>query len=128
MEGQYFEYLLQLQSQGLITRIILQPHMEIIPAFIKYGRKHRKAVYTPDFLVYYHDGSHKYIEIKGFSKPDADLRRKMFDSKYDDELVWITGTAIVNGRYTQWLDYDEARKIKRERKKKRSEGDKANEL
>ena len=103
--------------KGQIERIILQPHMTIIRAFEKYGRKHRKAVYTPDFLVYYANGSHKYIEVKGFSKPDADLRRKLFDSQYPDELIWVTGVDIVNKRYTRWVNYDDLKIERREKRK-----------
>lgn len=118
MEKQYYEVLLEKQRLGEITEIILQPHMQIIDAFEKYGRKHRKAQYTPDFLVYYKDGSHAYIEIKGFSKPDADLRRKLFDSRYPlDNLVWIGGDACVKGQYTRWLDYDVLKKERAARKK-----------
>ena len=117
MELSQYEHLLEQQKQGIIKEIILQPSMEIIPAYTKYGRKIRKAIYTPDFLVYYTDGSHKYIEVKGFSKPDADLRRKLWDSKYPDELIWITGIKCVKGVYTEWVNYDDLKKIRRERRK-----------
>ena len=122
MEKQAYEHLLEQQKQGIIKEIILQPSMEIIPAYTKYGRKIRKAIYTPDFLVYYADGSHKYIEVKGFSKPDADLRRKLWDSKYPDELIWITGIKCVKGVYTEWVNYDDLKKIRRERRKARQGG------
>ena len=122
MECCYFKELLKQKEQGLIKEIILQPSMEIIPAYTKYGRKIRKAIYTPDFLVFYEDGSHKYIEVKGFSKPDADLRRKLWDSKYPDELVWITGIKCVKGVYTEWVNYDDLKKIRRERRKARQGG------
>lgn len=117
MEAQYYEHLLERQKNGEITQIILQPKFEIIKAYTKYGRKIRKAEYTPDFLVYYPDGSHEYIEIKGLSDPAADLRRKLFDSIYPDNLKWITGINMVNKRYTGWLDYDEVRKLRREKRK-----------
>ena len=117
MELQYYEELLKLQAIGEITQIILQPHVQIIAAFEKYGKKHRKAQYTPDFLCYYRDGSHKYIEVKGMSKPDADLRRKLFDSQYPDELLWVTGIKCVKGKYTEWVLYDDLKRIRRERKK-----------
>lgn len=117
MECQYYKVLLSLQAKGEITEIILQPHMQIIAAFEKYGKKHRKAQYTPDFLCYYKDGSHKYIEVKGFSKPDADLRRKLFDSQYPDELIWVTGVDCVKGVYTRWVFYDDLKKERSERRK-----------
>jgi hypothetical protein len=117
MEAQYYEYLLEQQKIGNVTKIELQPHIEIIPAYEKYGRKIRKSIYSPDFLVFYSDGSHKYIEIKGVSKPDANLRRKLFDHQRADDLLWITGDKIVKGRYTEWKDYDDLRKERRERKK-----------
>jgi hypothetical protein len=117
MESQYYEHLLERQKTGKITQIILQPKFEIIKAYTKYGRKIRKAEYTPDFLVYYPDGTHEYIEIKGLSDASADLRRKLFDSQYPDVLKWICGVDMVNKRYTRWLDYDEVRKLRREKRK-----------
>jgi len=117
MELQAYEYLLK---QPNVTRIELQPSMVIIKAYQKYGRKVRKAVYTPDFLVYYTDGTHKYIEIKGMSDPVADLRRKLWDSMYPDELLWISGADCRNGRYTRWVDYDELKKERREKRKGRA--------
>ena len=121
MELQYYEHLLELQKQGYISSIELQPHMVIIRAFEKYGKKHRKAVYTPDFLVHYADGTHAYIEVKGFSKPDADLRRKLFDSLYPDELIWVTGVERKNKRYTRWVNYDDLKVERRKRKKAKEE-------
>jgi len=117
MELQYFELLNKLKEDGKITEIILQPHMQIIKPFEKYGKKIRKAQYTPDFLVYYPDGTHRYIEVKGFSKPDADLRRKLFDSQYPDNLMWVTGIKCVKRVYTQWVLYDDLKKIRKEAKK-----------
>ena len=117
MELQYFEILSKLKDKGEITEIILQPHMQIIAAYEKYGKKVRKAQYTPDFLVYYPDGSHKYIEVKGFSKPDADLRRKLFDSQYPDDLIWVTGVDCVKGVYQRWVFYDDLKKERGVRRK-----------
>ena len=117
MEAQYYEHLLELKEAGEITEIILQPHMELIPKFEKNGVKYRNMVYTPDFLVYKPDGTHEYIEVKGFSDVSALLRRKSFDYKYPDNLIWITGTHSVNKRFTEWRDYDEVQRERRERKK-----------
>jgi len=117
MEGQFYEHLLTLLKSGEISKIVLQPHMELIPAFEKKGVKYRKMVYTPDFLVYRPDGTHEYIEIKGFAKADALLRRKFFNYKYPDDLSWIIGTKQVKGKFTVWEDYDEHKKAVRLRKK-----------
>lgn len=121
MELQYFELLSSQKDKGEITEIILQPHMQIIAAYEKYGKKIRKAQYTPDFLVHYKDGSHKYIEVKGFSKPDADLRRKLFDSQYPDELIWVTGIKCFKGKYQEWVAYDDLKKIRKDAKKLKKE-------
>lgn len=108
---------MELKAAGKITDIILQPHMELIPKFEKNGVKYRNMVYTPDFLVYYPDGSHVYIEVKGFSTIDAGLRRKLFNYKYPDDLQWVTGTVVRKHKFTVWRDYDEVQKERRERKK-----------
>lgn len=118
MEGMYYEHLLELLKSGEIIKIDLQPHMELIPAFERRGKKYRKMIYTPDFLVVRSDGSKVYIEIKGFAKTDALMRRKLFLYKYDEELIWITGTHKVNKKWTKWEDYDSVvkqRKLKKAR-------------
>ena len=119
MELQYYEYLMKLQESGEISRIELQPSMVIIKAYQKYGRTIRKAVYTSDFLVFYPDESHKYIEVKGMSDPAADLRRKLWDSQYPDELIWVTGVDCRNGKYTRWVEYDLLKKERRVRRKEK---------
>lgn len=74
-------------------------------------------MYTPDFMCYYRDGTHKYIEVKGFCKPDAALRRKLFDSKYPDELIWVTGIDCKKGKYQRFVPYDDLKKIRREKRR-----------
>ena len=118
MEGQYYEHLLELKEAGEITEIVLQPHMELVPKYEKYGNKYRHIVYTPDFYVEYANGTHEYIELKGYSTTDAMLRRRLFDYFYPkDDLRWITGIHQVHHRFTEWRDYDEVQRERKERKK-----------
>jgi hypothetical protein len=121
MEAQYAEYLDGLMKTGEILEIKRQISCQIIPSFEKYGKKHRKAVYTPDFWVRYKDGSTAYIEVKGMSDTAADLRRKAFDSQYPDTLLWVTGVDSVNKRWTRWLPYDDVVKMRKAKRKKAKE-------
>ena len=114
MEAQYYEYLKSLTS---VRKIELQPKRVLIPSFEKLGIKYQGMRYTPDFLVTYKDGTSLLVEIKGFAKTDALMRRKLFEFFYREEkLVWIIGTKMVKGRYTEWRDYFEYKKERRKKK------------
>lgn len=116
-EADYYKYLL---ADKMVKDIQLQPEYTIIEPFkIKCskcdgngqflnGRTNRfnkcrtckgsgkrtrtKAKYTPDFRVEYVDGLVEVVDIKGSQTEAFRLRRKLWEMKYDTELVVIKKT------------------------------------
>lgn len=115
-EAQYYMKLKKDMEKGEIINIELQPRFELQPKFSKYGKNYKAITYTPDFAVTYKCGKVEYIDIKGMSTQQGDMRRKMFDYKYPElTLKWISKSIKfgING----WIDYDELKKIRRDNKK-----------
>lgn len=120
MECMYYKYLLKLQQQGFVVEIKLQPKKILVDKFEKYGKKYRPITYSPDFFVRYSDGTEEYIDVKGVSTQQGDLRRKIFDSIYPDVLRWVSYSKKYG--VNDWIEYDELKK-----KRKENKGRKTNE-
>ena len=76
--------LAELERQGVIADLDLQPKYEIIPKFrvttnaTKNGKSSRGGrIYTPDFF-YYHGLEKVVLEVKGFSDTAYRLRKELF--------------------------------------------------
>ena len=69
--------------------------------------------YVADFVVDYADGTRKVIDVKGQKTVDFKIKEKMFNYRYP-EYNKLYCVVKYNG---QWLEYNEANKIKREKKK-----------
>lgn len=72
--------------------------------------------YIADFVVDYSDGTRKVIDVKGQKTVDFKIKEKMFNYRYP-EYNKLYCVVKYNG---QWMEYDEANKIKREKKKQKS--------
>lgn len=91
MESDYYLYLKELQKQGKIIQIVLQPEYVLLPSFKKFGRTVRKMVYRADFFVMYADRKTVVIDVKGVVTKDFRLKQKMFDYFYPSlELKLVT--------------------------------------
>lgn len=110
----YYKYLLKLQQQGFVVEIKLQPKKILVDKFEKYGKKYRPITYSPDFFVRYSDGTEEYIDVKGVSTQQGDLRRKIFDSIYPDVLRWVSYSKKYG--VNDWIEYDELKKKRKENK------------
>ena len=111
----YYKFLLDMQSKGILKIIELQPKIELLPKFTKHGKKYQAITYTPDFLVEYEDGRRVYLDYKGFSSQQGDLRRKFFAKQVDEELIWITKSKKYS--VTGWINYDELKQLRKKNKK-----------
>ena len=69
--------------------------------------------YIADFVVTYKDGSIKVIDVKGQKTADFKLKEKMFNYMYP-QYNKLFCVVKYNG---EWLEYDEANKIKKSNKK-----------
>lgn len=113
-EGDYYLYLSEQLQDGLIKSFSLQPKIELIPKFEKYGKKFRSTTYTPDFKVTDWEDNVTYIDVKGFSTAPSELRKKLFDYLFpNDKLVWLSYVK----KYGGWIEIDELKRLRKESKK-----------
>jgi hypothetical protein len=91
MEADYYIYLKDLQANGMIAAIELQPTYLLLPSFKKLGRTIRKTEYKADFLITYVDGSKLAVDVKGMTTQAFRIKEKLFHFNHPDlELVLIT--------------------------------------
>lgn len=117
MERDYYVYLRRLQDAGQIIAIELQPTVELQPKFERGGKKYRAITYKPDFHIHWADGRVEYVDVKGISTQQGELRRKMYLYRYDIPLRWVSASKKYSK--TGWIDYDELQRIRRENRKRK---------
>jgi len=116
-EANYYLYLKDKKTKGEIRDFGLQQKFELIPKFEKDGKKYRAMTYTPDFVIFHNDGSEEYIDVKGFSTQQGEMRKKLFDYFYQDKkLVWVS-RSLKHGDKDGWIEHKELEKKRREAKK-----------
>lgn len=54
--------------------------------------------YTPDFRIYFKDGSHEYHEVKGWMDPKSKTKIKRFAKYYPEETLIIIDQAVMKAR------------------------------
>ncbi|MDB0438076.1 DUF1064 domain-containing protein [Clostridioides difficile] len=116
-ESEYYLYLKEKKEKGEIKDFGLQQKFELQPKFKKDGKSYRAITYTVDFAIYKWNGEVVYIDVKGYSTQQGELRKKLFDYKYQDKtLIWISKSKKygIDG----WIEYDELKKKRKENKKK----------
>ncbi|MCI9976249.1 DUF1064 domain-containing protein [Clostridioides difficile] len=116
-ESEYYLYLKERKANGEIKDFGLQQKFELQPKFKKDGKNYRAITYTVDFAIYKWNGEVIYIDVKGYSTQQGELRKKLFDYKYQDKiLIWISKSKKygVDG----WIEYSELKKKRKENKKK----------
>lgn len=112
IEAKYYNYLKNLQSQGIVESFVLQPRFVLLPKFEKNGKKYREIGYNADFTVYYADGHTEVVDIKGMVTQQFELRKKLFEYRYPHELKLLTYSKIDGG----WITHDELKKARKARK------------
>jgi len=82
--------LLYLEKAGLIKDIKLQYEFELQPAFTLNKKKIRKITYIADFY-YYDNKLNDYVveDVKGIRTDVYKLKKKMFEYKYQKEIIEI---------------------------------------
>lgn len=117
-EANYYLYLKAEQQAGRVAGIALQPKIELQPKFDREGKHYKAITYTPDFFVEYSDGRCEYIDVKGTSTQQGELRRKLFLYKMDIPLRWVA----QSNKYSQtgWIDYDELQALRRKARKEKN--------
>ena len=115
IEARYYEYLKELEKQGVVSEFLLQKKYLLLEGFDKNGKRIRPINYIADFEVHYTDGRIEVVDIKGFETPDFRIKKKLFEYRYPFELKLITYSKIDGG----WIELEDLKKARRERKKQR---------
>ena len=135
-EAEYYEYLKAEKKAGRIKSFTMQDEFiiqekfllingERISSSVKDFSKLQKAnpgctvqaiKYRADFMVHYKDGSVRVIDVKGQKTADFKIKEKMFNYMYPQ----YNGLYCVVKYNGGWMEYNEAQKLKRERKKKKT--------
>jgi len=89
-EAKRYEKLKELQSQGQIQNLSIQPRFMLQEGFVNIdtGKKERAIEYVADFQ--YDEGDRTVVEdVKGFKTADYKIKRKLFIKKYQSEYKHI---------------------------------------
>jgi hypothetical protein len=117
-EAEYYQRLLTMQAQGIVKAVELQPVVELQPRFQHDGRTIRAITYAPDFKVEYTDGRVAYVDIKGMSTQQGELKRKLWWYRFPDiPLLWIAKSKKWSK--TGWIMWDELQSLRRANKREK---------
>jgi hypothetical protein len=118
-EADYYEEVIL--PDKTITNFEIHPKYLLQESFQKYGRKFHPVYYEADFEV--ERGLEvTVIDVKGLPTETALLKRKLFDKRYPDKrLEWVSYSKKDGG----WIQYDELKKLRSERKKAKKKAEKA---
>lgn len=119
-EAKYYEALKIRKYRGEIQNFELQPKFTLINGFKKNGKTYRAITYTPDFTIYHNDGSVEYVDIKGITTQQGELRIKLFNYFYRDLKLSIVARSIKYGDEYGFVDFYELKKLRRDNKKVRT--------
>ena len=132
-ESEYYLYLKELKKNKQIKDFTMQDEFTLQEKYViadgkringsdKDFKKVQKAnpgctiaaiKYKSDFMVYHNDGSIQVIDVKGQKTADFKLKEKMFNYMYP-QYNKLFCVVKYNG---EWLEYNEANKIKKSKKK-----------
>lgn len=116
-ESKYYESLKIRKSKGEIQNFELQPKFTLIEGFKKDGKTYRAITYTPDFTIYHNDGSVEYVDVKGMTTQQGELRIKLFNWKYRDKKLSIVARSLKYGDKYGFIDFYELQKIRKRNRK-----------
>lgn len=117
-EAKYYEALKIRKYRGEIQNFELQPKFTLINGFKKNGKTYRAITYTPDFTIYHNDGSVEYVDVKGMTTQQGELRIKLFNYFYKDLKLSIVSRSLKYGDSYGFIDYYELKKIRSKNRKK----------
>lgn len=112
-EAKYYEALKIRKYRGEIQNFELQPKFTLVQGFKKSGKTYRAITYTPDFVIYHNDNSEEYVDVKGMTTQQGELRIKLFNHFYRDLKLSIVARNLKYGDEYGFIDYYELQKIRR---------------
>lgn len=116
-EAKYYEALKIRKYRGEIQNFELQPKFTLVPGFKKNGKTYRAITYTPDFVIYNNDNSEEYVDVKGMTTQQGELRIKLFNHFYRDLKLSIVARNLKYGDEYGFIDYYELQKIRRKNRR-----------
>lgn len=116
-EAKYYEALKIRRYRGEIQNFELQPRFTLVEGFKKNGKAYRAITYTPDFTIYHNDGSLEYVDVKGMTTQQGELRIKLFNHFYRDLKLSIVSRNLKYGDEYGFIDYYELKKIRSRNRK-----------
>ena len=119
IEGEYYEYLKNLEKNGKIYRLRCHPVYVLQDAVERHGKKYKEIKYIADFEYWNEEErTNVVVDVKGFAMEDAKLKRKLFVYNYPhDKLEWVAKSLKYSK--TGWIDYDELQKLRRKARKEK---------
>ncbi|WP_286910720.1 DUF1064 domain-containing protein [Clostridium sp. UBA1652] len=111
-EAKYYEALKIRKYRGEILNFELQPKFTLVPSFKKDGKTNRAITYTPDFTIYHNDDSVEYVDVKGMTTQQGELRIKLFNYFYIDLKLSIVARNLKYGDEYGFIDFYELKKIR----------------
>lgn len=75
-EGNFYLYLKDRQKKGEISYFLRQVPLHISPT----------CKYVADFLIFYPDGTHEYIDVKGMDTPTSRTKRGLVKDFFNIEV------------------------------------------
>lgn len=83
-EAEYYCQLKVLKAAGEIKDFGLQVKYELLPTFKKNGTTYRAITYLADFVITNNDGTTEVVDIKGMETQVFQIKKKLFEYKYQD--------------------------------------------
>lgn len=117
-EAKYYEALKIRRYRGDIKGFELQPKFTLVQGFKKDGKTYRAITYTPDFIIYHNDDSEEYVDVKGMTTQQGELRIKLFHHFYRDLKLSLVARNIKYGDEYGFIDFYELKKIRSKNRKK----------
>lgn len=85
-EAKRYIALRELEKQGNIEKLMLQPRFLLQEGFRKNGKTYRKIEYVADFM--YQQGGKVIVEdVKGMKTDVYKLKQKLFEKRYQDLTI-----------------------------------------
>ena len=113
LEAEYYLFLLEEQKKGIVKSFDMQVPFILLDGYELGERKVQPIKLVLDFVVEYPDGRIEYQDTKGQVKPMDIIKKKLFESRYSKELIFI-GKSNLDGGFVPHSVIEKGRK---ERKK-----------
>jgi hypothetical protein len=107
-ESKYYEQLKWMQQAKQIKSFKLQPRFLLQEAFKKNGKTIKKIEYVADFEIHNLDGTVEIVDVKGHETKDFQIKKKLFEKRYEHSLKVITLDKKLG-----WMEMEQLKKLRK---------------